>query len=87
MTDANGFTEIDFGGPATYRIVVQGAISERWVGRFSGMSVYASEPVRGVVFTTLTGTIQDQAALSGVLETLYGLHMPILKLEKVEEEP
>jgi len=87
MTDANGFSEIDFGGPATYRIVVQGAISERWIDRLAGMAASTFNPEHGVPpRTTLIGSIRDQAELSGVLETLYGLHLPILRVEKVEDE-
>jgi len=86
MTEPDDFTEIDFGGPATYRIVVQGAISERWIDRLAGMAVSAFNPKHGVPRTTLIGPICDQAELCGVLDTLYGLHLPILKVEKVEDE-
>ncbi len=75
---------IDFSGPATYRIVVQGALSEYWRDRLAGLSVTVTcrpgEPAR----TTLLGRIRDQAELNGVLDTLYGLHLPILALETVE---
>jgi hypothetical protein len=30
--------------------------------------------------TTLEGWLPDQAALSGVLESLYALHLPLLKV-------
>jgi hypothetical protein len=36
--------------------------------------------------TTLIGPLRDQAELNGVLETLYGLHLTILKVETVDEE-
>ena len=31
--------------------------------------------------TTLVGRLRDQAELNGVLETLYGLHLPILSVQ------
>jgi hypothetical protein len=34
--------------------------------------------------TTLTGRVSDQAELSGVLNTLYELHLPILSVENLE---
>ncbi len=75
---------IDFSGPATYRIVVQGALSEYWRDRLAGLAITITrregEPPR----TTLVGRIRDQAELNGVLDTLYGLHLPILSLETVE---
>ena len=36
--------------------------------------------------TTLDGRLRDQAELSGVLNSLYDLHLPILKVEDVNEE-
>ena len=31
--------------------------------------------------TTLTGNLQDQASLAGVLRTLYEMHLPVLSVE------
>jgi hypothetical protein len=76
---------VDFGGPATYRIVVQGALSDSWSERLAGMQLTVSQH-HGVARTTLVGPIQDQAQLVGVLNSLYGLHLPILRIETVEEE-
>jgi hypothetical protein len=36
--------------------------------------------------TTLVGTVVDQAALSGVLNTLYELHLTLLSVEFLGEE-
>jgi hypothetical protein len=76
---------LDFGGPATYQIVVQGALRRDWEDRLSGMAISTDDRGGGVFHTTLFGRIRDQAELKGVLETLYGLHVPILKLEKVAD--
>jgi hypothetical protein len=35
--------------------------------------------------TILVGRLQDQAALSGVLNTLYDLRMPLLSAEIIDE--
>lgn len=75
---------IDFSGPATYRIVVQGALSEYWRDRLAGLSISVTCERGELPRTTLLGRIRDQAELSGVLDTLYGLHLPILSLETVE---
>ena len=40
----------------------------------------------GASHTALVGPIRDQAELNGVLEILCGLHLPILKVEKVEND-
>jgi hypothetical protein len=36
--------------------------------------------------TTLVGRLRDQAELSGVLNTLYELHLPILSVECLKDE-
>ena len=40
---------------------------------------------RGPV-STLVGSVPDQAALSGVLETLYNMHLTLLSVEMLEGE-
>ena len=37
--------------------------------------------------TVLTGRFVDQAALAGVLNTLYDLGFPLLKVELIEAQP
>jgi hypothetical protein len=78
--------EIEFGGPAVYRIVVQGTLRSDWSDRLAGMAITSVSPTGRSPQTTLAGRLRDQAELSGVLDTLYSLHLPILKVEQVEEE-
>ena len=82
----NDVLDIEFGGPATYRIVVQGALTEDWSERLAGLSITATERGAQAPHTTLTGALRDQAALTGVIDTLHDLHLPILKVEKMENE-
>jgi hypothetical protein len=81
-----GRRDVDFGGPATYRIVVQGALSESWSGRLADLAITTTPREGGAPHTTLVGPLLDQAQLSGVLDTLHGLHLSILKVEKLEDE-
>jgi len=74
----------DFGGPATYRIVVQGVVSEDWRRRLGGLEVTTTRPGSDEARTILQGRLRDQAALHGLLETLYALHLPILEVAKVD---
>ncbi|MCJ7755654.1 MAG: hypothetical protein MUP13_13925 [Thermoanaerobaculales bacterium] len=78
--------DIEFGGPATYRIVVKGALDDHWSDRLAGMTISISESASGSSHTTLVGPLRDQAQLNGVLETLYDLHLPILRVEEVGDE-
>ena len=74
----------EFGGPATYRIVVQGTVSRDWSGRLGGMAITTSSRESGAPQTILLGRIRDQPALRGVLETLYALHLPIVEVKMVD---
>jgi hypothetical protein len=71
-------------GPATYRIRVMGRIEPAWVERISRM-VATESMLDGEVVTELVGRLADQAAFSGVLSTLYGLHLPVLSAEWLGE--
>ena len=75
-----------FDGPATYRIVVGGVLDESWTDRLSGMVIKVSEGGGHSPRTMLCGPIRDQAQLNGLLESLYGLHLPILSVEQVEND-
>ena len=77
---------IEFGGSATYRIVTQGSLPANWRDRLGGMQINDTTEVGGQPRVTLIGPTLDQAALRGVLETLYNLHMPILSIERLEDE-
>jgi len=85
MTEAPGPSDIDFGDPATYRIVVQGHIDHSYCNRLAGMTITNTERNDCATRTILVGPMLDQAELSGVLDTLYGLHLPIITVEKVDE--
>jgi hypothetical protein len=73
--------------PATYQIKVPGEIGESWSDWAGGMTITVecegdsegnSYPV-----TTLTGTL-DQAALQGLLRSLYSLGLPLISVVCVE---
>jgi hypothetical protein len=78
--------DVEFGGPAVYRIVVQGTLAEDWADRLAGLRVTTSHRGDRAPHTTLVGPIRDQAELNGVLETLYGLHMTILRVETIDDQ-
>lgn len=69
---------LTFGGSATYRICVKGGLAEHWADRLGGMRITTSEQEEHGKVTELVGPLLDQAALLGVLNVLYDLHLPIL---------
>jgi hypothetical protein len=70
--------------PKIYRICVEGRVHESWVDRLGGMRVSIDNGQEKVV-TVLEGQLRDQAALSGVLNTLYELHLPVISVDCLED--
>ena len=71
------------GTSGTYRIRVAGHLGEDWSDRMGGMRIVTARQTDGQVVTTLCGQA-DQAALSGVLNSLYDLGFCLLSVELVE---
>lgn len=74
---------IPFDCPATYQIAVQGRIDPSWSGRLQGMTILPSAEDALPPVTTLKGELTDQAALAGVLNTLYELHLPVVLVNRL----
>jgi hypothetical protein len=51
---------------AKYQIKVQGRLREGWTDWFDEMLIDFEQNVGGPTITTLTGMVQDQAALHGI---------------------
>jgi len=65
MPQSSSMKNFSFHGPGNYRIRALGFLDESWSDRLSGMHI----------------TVRDQAALAGVLNTLYELHLSLLSVE------
>ena len=72
--------------PATYRIRVQGHLKDDWMDLLGDMRIVPNANDKGKKVTTLIGHLPDQAALSGVLNTLYDRYVPVLSVENLDEE-
>ena len=77
--------ELTLDTPATYRIRVKGHLDSSWSDCLSGLAISRSGQGDEPVVTTLYGPVLDQAALAGVLNALYGLHLPLLSVEYLGE--
>ncbi len=71
--------------PARYRIRIRGDLDSAWSDRLAGMSIQSNINADGAKVTILTGHLPDQAALSGVLNTLNEMHFPLLSVENLDE--
>jgi len=72
---------------ATYRICVRGRIASSRIDLFEGMSIHPELHEEGPTITTLEGELLDQAALAGVLNTLYTMQLPVLSVECLSVRP
>jgi hypothetical protein len=71
---------ISFDRPTTYKIEVQGRIDPNWSDRMAGMKIRIAKKQTNPQTTTLQGELSDQAALLGVLNSVYELHLPIISV-------
>ncbi|MFL7869426.1 MAG: hypothetical protein AB8I58_11380 [Anaerolineales bacterium] len=86
MSQSASWKGLKLGTPATYRIRVQGHIDNNWSDRFGGMILTRETTAQRLKVTILQGHLTDQAALSGVLNTLYDFHLPLLSVENLDEK-
>jgi hypothetical protein len=86
MASSSQEPQFTFEGPATYRIVVQGALDATYSTRLAGMTISSTQGGDGPSQTILVGPLRDQAELRGVLDSLYGLHLPVISVEKIDGE-
>ena len=74
---------LKFEKPATYRIRVTGHIDDSLADQLGGMIITRAFTADNQPMTILIGHLTDQAALSGVLNELYELHLPLLTVESL----
>jgi hypothetical protein len=72
--------------PVAYRIEVNGYLDESWSDRLAGMQITSRKKADQTIVSSLEGRLMDQAELSGVLRSLYNMHVSILKVEAVDSE-
>jgi hypothetical protein len=70
--------------PATYMICILGMLDKNWSDYCGGMNIEHDIVLDQYPVTILTGELVDQAALIGVINTLYDLGCPLLMVECVE---
>ena len=70
--------------PATYLISALGTLDKKWSDYCGGMTIEHDIVLDQYPMTTLTGILADQAALIGILNSLYDMGYPIISVECVE---
>ena len=72
--------------PATYRISILGILDKQWSNYCGGMKIKHDTVLQQYPVTILTGRLEDQAALIGVINALYDFGYPLLAVEWVEAQ-
>ena len=75
---------IPFDHPAIYQISVQGLIDPTLSDLLGGMAIWPVTVEADSPVTTMEGELSDQAALAGVLNSLYELHLTLLLVKRLE---
>jgi len=86
MAQTQSWKGMKLATPATYRIRVQGKLDESWFDRLGNMAITPEATADEPPVTILVGHLLDQAALAGVLNTLYEMHLPLLTVENLDEK-
>lgn len=84
MTHSSNF-HFEFTTPAIYKIVVAGHLDESWSDRLNGMQINMNKSQSNDQVSILIGQLNDQSALSGVLNTLHDFHMTVISVNVLDE--
>ena len=87
MISSKVTNDMKFTSPARYRIHVKGFLDESWSDRLNGLSINNLTSPTGSPIAELCGKVRDQAELLGVLGSIYEMHLPLLSVEVVDDEP
>jgi len=85
MSEFQSWKDLKFEEPASYRIRVQGHLDNSWSDRLGGMVITRAFTADKQPMTILIGHLSDQAALAGVMDALYNLHLPVLSVELLDD--
>ncbi len=78
--------EFSFVKPSVYKIKVNEHLHYNLSEKLGGMQINLTQTKGNGLVTILVGQINDQAALSGILNTLYELHFTIISVNMLLDE-
>jgi hypothetical protein len=83
-TDQNKNHDFGFNKPAVYEITVLGELNEKWLQRLGGLKISRKLAKYKKPVSILKGSLKDQSALSGVLNTLYEMHLSVVSVKMIK---
>jgi hypothetical protein len=85
MSGSQSWEDLKFDGPGFYRIRVRGHLEDMWTERMSGLVITRVFTENKQPMSILIGRLQDQAALAGVMNALYSLHLSVFSIELLDD--
>ncbi len=74
--------KIDNSQPPVYEIRIKGHLGSQWTNWFEGLTITLEANGE----TLLTGPVADQAALYGLLKKVRDLGMPLLSVNRIQND-
>jgi hypothetical protein len=69
----------------SYRIIVEGWLDPAWSPSLAGLDISECDASSLRPTSVLTGPLADQGALHGVLDLLFMLNLPLIKVERCRD--
>ena len=66
-----------------YHITVEGCIDASWSEWLGRLQLDSLKEENGLIITTLSGELKDQAALRGLMNRMWDLNLVVLSLQQV----
>lgn len=70
----------NFSESATYQLRVVGNVKVEWADRIRDLQIIKEKDANNVTVSVLTGQVEDQAALVGIIDTLCEFHLVLLSV-------
>ena len=67
-----------------YQITIEGKIDPSWSAWLDDLQLVSRKETNGMILTTLSGALTDQAALRGLLNRLWDLNLVIRSVQQVD---
>jgi hypothetical protein len=81
----NESDELNFSKPAIYQIKIKGLIDKNKTNYLADMQITYEHLEDDKPVSILIGKLKDQSALSGILNSLYDLHMPVISVKILKD--
>jgi hypothetical protein len=80
MDSTNSISDINISRPAKIIIEVNGLLDENLSDVLGGLSIRHSTTSDNVSISYLEGTVKDQAALVGIINTLFNMRLSLISV-------